>query len=156
MTVVWILTTGNSDVRLKSNEQWAFLVEKKKDLLKPCYRDFKELTRDKDNPSNPFPRPARVLGTVYDGDVVDTHWQNLDFPLMKGFCETLKSKSENKNPDRIIILLTNQEKIFLADHKNILYDRADHKSPYWKDTCTLRKHLRMQGRTKTGINTDEV
>ncbi len=139
MALVWIVTTGNSDIRLISNEQWEFLAEKKKDLLKPCYRDFKELKRDNNNPSNPFPRSARVLGAVYDGDILDTHWQNLGFPLMKGFCETLKIQKQI--PDRIILLLTNQEEIFFADHENLLYDRADHQSPYWKDTCTLKPIL---------------
>jgi len=125
MAVVWIVTTGDSDVKLVSDTGWGDLRIKKLEQLHPCENDF----APKENiHNNLLTLSARVLGIVY-GDALETHWQYLTFPLLDGFCRELDKDAQN-NPDRIIMLLTDQDAI-LTDYHN-----AD--SPYWKDTCTLQ------------------
>ena len=132
MSVVWIVTTGNSDVKLLTHKDFSFLKDTsvKEGLLGSCYTKFKPIKNDKDD----WSLPARVMGIVY-GDVISEHWHKLEFHLLDGFCAKLKE--ENVKPDRVIVLLTDQSAIF--------EDRNDRDSPYWKDTCTLepifRKYL---------------
>ncbi|MEI6428767.1 MAG: hypothetical protein WCO45_10340 [Pseudanabaena sp. ELA607] len=125
MATVWIVTTGNSDARLLTNKDFLVLKDTsaKRDLLGSCYTKFKPIKNDKDD----WSLSGRVMGIVY-GDAISEHRSKLEFPLLEGFCTKLKE--EEKEPDRIIILLTDQEAIF--------EDRNDPDSPYWKDTCTLQ------------------
>ncbi len=131
MATVWIVTTGNSDVRLDSNASKAFNTLKD-DPKKPEKREALG-TRNKSRPEEikdkrgGFSLAARVLGIVY-GDAIATNWNYFKFPLLDGFYQELEKKKIN--PDRIIILLTDQAAIF--------EDRNDPDSPYWKDTCTLQ------------------
>jgi hypothetical protein len=134
MAVIWIVTTGNSDVKLSSDHQWCRLREQKVDQLKPCYRDFKSPEQVEDQL---FLLPARVMGIVY-GDALDTHWKYLLFPLLTEFVKEIKADKKNK-PDRIIVLLTNQAKIFLENNSSDqMYDRSDPDCPFWKDTTELK------------------
>lgn len=73
------------------------------------------------------------MGIVY-GDTWESHQGCFRFPLLEEFTRHLK-KTE-KIPDRIIVLLTNQEKIFLEDSNDLQYERAED-SPYWRDTSRL-------------------
>jgi len=73
------------------------------------------------------------LGIVY-GDIFETHWDDLTFPLLDGFCEEFKDAKRGK-PDRIIVLLTDQEAIFESGDRD--WDR-----PYWQDTCALEPILK--------------
>jgi len=141
MAVVWIVTTGNSDVKLTTKENWVHLLGKKRAQLVGCYSDFWHLGEN--NNDNLLTSPARVLGIVY-GDAIATHFHVLKFPLLDGFCKKLDEK--DKKPDRIIILLTDQENIFEMD------DRSDPDSPYWKDTCTLQPILEHYFRSKYDVN----
>lgn len=133
MTLVWILTTGNSDVAMISDKNWKDLQMKKK--LPLIYNKFlrTELPKNK-NEEKLFSFPARALGNLY-GDVLDDerYFKILRFPLLEGFVDKLEH--DNKNPDRIIVLLTDQEAIF------DICDRNTIDSPYWKDTCTLKPIL---------------
>lgn len=150
MAVIWIVTIGNSDVKLTSEHQWGYLREQKREELKPCYGDFKQPTGDSDGL---FLLPARVMGIVY-GDAINTHWQYFDFPLLAEF--TRKIKSDKKHtPDRIIVLLTNQEQIFLDNNIDFQYDRSDPDCPYWKDTCRLEPILRRYFNESFGTNKAE-
>jgi hypothetical protein len=125
MSVVWIVTTGNSDVKLLTDKDFSFLKDTsvKEDLLGSCYTKFKPIKNDKDD----WSLPARVMGIVY-GDVISEHWHKLKFPLLDGFYQQLQK--DKVKPDRVIVLLTDQSAIF--EDSNV----SD--SPYWKDTCTLQ------------------
>jgi hypothetical protein len=137
MAVVWIVTTGNSDVKLSSDYQWCRLREQKREQLKPCYNDFNSPVKDA---NGLFLLPARVMGLVY-GDALDTHWRYFLFPILTEFTQKIKADKKNV-PDRIIVLLTNQEEIFPARNSvGPLYDRADSDCPLWKDTGKLEPIL---------------
>ena len=123
MSIVWIVTTGNSDVKLKDKTGWGDLRTKKQEQLHPCENEF---SPSEEINSDQFTLPPRVMGIVY-GDAIGTHGQYLKFPLLDRFYEELTT-----TPDRIIVLLTDQEDIFDAS------DRNDPDCPYWKDTCTLQ------------------
>ncbi len=99
--------------------------------LEGCYSDFLRL--GKNNNDNLLTSPARVLGIVY-GDVFETHWDNLTFFLLDGFCKEFKD-TKRSNPDRIIVLLTDQEAIFESGDRD--WDRL-----YWQDTCALEPILK--------------
>lgn len=144
MSVIWIVTTGNSDVKLSSENGYAILKDKdiKRKALGSCYTKFKPEKVRKDE----FTLPARVMGIIY-GDAIDTHGSSLKFPLLDGFCGELNKNIENK-PDRIIILLTDQSAIF--------NDRNDPDSPYWKDTCTLEPIFEDYFQGKYGIKIEPV
>jgi hypothetical protein len=137
MAVVWIITIGNSDVKLTSKNQWGDLRQKKREQLQPCYRDFQEPTEEA---GSLFSLPARVMGIVYS-DALETHWDHFCFPLLSEFVKKIKADKKNKL-DRVIVLLTNQEGIFPEDNNtNPQYDRSDPDCPFWKDTCKLEPIL---------------
>jgi hypothetical protein len=66
------------------------------------------------------------MGLIYGSQLNDEIYQDLCFPLLDAFSEQLKGKNQ---PDRIIVILTNQE---------AAYPNPEKKCPYWKDTCTLK------------------
>jgi len=136
MALVWIVTVGNSDIKLTSDHGWGYLRESKREALNPCYGDFKLPTKE---PDGLWSLPARVLGMVY-GDALETHWEYFKFPLLSAFTKEMKSDKKNKL-DRIIVLLTDQTKIFLDTNPDSMYDRSDPDCPYWKDTCELEPIL---------------
>jgi len=110
MAVVWIITTGNSDFKLEKEDGFSHLRTEKNQQLKPCQKDFPRLIKGDDNL---FYLPARAMGILY-GDTWDTHKNYFRFPLLEEFLKFLKKpENEKKYPDRIIVVLTNQGKIFL-------------------------------------------
>jgi len=131
MSVVWIVTTGNSDVKLTDDTGWGDLRIKKMEQLYPCENEFSPTPESN---SDLLTLPARVMGIVY-GDAIETYWDRLTFPLLDGFCQEFKTDKKNK-PDRIIVLLTDQEAIFDD------YSRGDAACPYWQDTYTLQPILK--------------
>lgn len=133
MALIWIVTIGNSDVKLTSDDEWGHLRESKRSALNPCYGDFSKPTEESDGLLS---LPARVLGIIY-GDALETHWKHFSFPLLSAFIKEIRSNKKNQ-PDRIIVLLTDQTKIFLDSNDESTYDRSDSDSPYWKDTCCLK------------------
>jgi len=151
MALIWIATTGNSDVKLLTDKGYSTLKgnEIKRNLLGSCYTKHKPESVKKDE----WTIPARVAGIVY-GDVIATHFHVLKFPLLDGFCQELQEQGQK--PDRIIILLSDQEAIFLPNHENILYNRSDSDSPYWKDTCTLEPIFEHYFQGKYGIKIEPV
>lgn len=133
MALVWIVTTGNSDVAMASAKDWKDLKTKKNLPLIYNKLPISELSNNKKQ-EKLFFLPARALGNLY-GDVLDDekYSKTLRFALLQGFVDKLKDK--NKKPDRIIILLTDQAAIFGVSDRNSI------DSPYWKDTCTLEPIL---------------
>ncbi|PHJ63063.1 hypothetical protein VF14_06480 [Nostoc linckia z18] len=139
---IWILTTGNSDVILKNDKTWGSLYGEVRyedefyatDFASPPPLD----PRDK---SAGYTVPARVLGLVYEKHP-DYYKRDLEFPLLDTYC---KYFGDNNQPQKIIILLTDQSKIF--DPDQILYEKC----PYWQDTCTLRPLLEWYFKDKSQL-----
>lgn len=158
MAIVWIVTIGNSDIRLDANASKAFNTLKddaskpeKRESLGRCRNWFRP-EEDKSKKGE-FSLEARVLGIVY-GDAIATHPNYFKFPLLDGFCTRLDE--EKVKPDRIIILLTDQEEIFLPNHENHLYNRNGLNSPYWKDTCTLEPIFEHYFKNKYDVSIESV
>jgi len=133
MGLVWIVTTGNSDVKLLTDKGYSALKDNeiKRKLLGSWYTKDLLAKVNKVNKDD-WTLHARFTGIIY-GDAIATHFHVLKFPLLDGFCNQLVKS--DKKPDRIIILLTDQENIFEMG------DRSDIDCPYWKDTCTLEPIL---------------
>ncbi|WP_434687044.1 hypothetical protein [Pseudanabaena minima] len=134
MAVVWIVTTGNSDVVMSSKNDWEDLRREKR--LGQVYDQFEvsPLPKNNNNEETLFALPARALGTFYEDALDDDeYWETLRFPLLKGF--VAKLNDELKQPTQIIILLTDQKNIF--DERKV-----SSSSPFWQDTCKLEPIFR--------------
>ena len=128
---IWIVTTGNSDIILKHNNSWGKLHNDAIDNNKLERWHFSSaLPID-----NGYTVPARILGTVYENQSEEDYKNDLEFPLFDTYFQYLTNK--NIKIDKIIILLTDQCQIFSDEEQ-----RLNEKSPYWKDTCTLKPLLR--------------
>jgi len=145
MALIWIMTTGNSDVKLLTEKNYGILKDDaiKRRQLGSCYSRISPVSPQNGSKDKLFTLPARVTGIVY-GDALEKRWDDLKFPLLDGFCNQLVKS--DKKPDRIIILLTDQENIFESG------DRSDPNSPYWKDTCTLQPIFEHYFRSKYDVN----
>ena len=126
---VWILTIGNSDVQLKSGY--------KKSLWNNHYVKFEKEYKHtfeptKETPKSPATVPARVMGIVYGTNLDNQIFEELQFPLLNRFTEYLQGRN---HPDKIIVILTDQENVFGKGDKN------KKECPYWQDTCTLKTIL---------------
>lgn len=134
MAVVWIVTTGNSDVVMSSKDDWEDLRREKR--LGQVYDQFKvsPLPKNNNDEETLFALPARALGTFYEDALDDDdYWETLRFPLLQGFVAKLKDKSVQLT--YIIVLLTDQKNIFDAR-------KVTSSSPFWQDTCKLEPVFR--------------
>lgn len=123
---IWIVTTGNSDIILKHDKNWSNLYGEVSSDLEASFSSVTKV-----NPldsSAGYTVPARVLGSVYSNQT--EYYCDLRFPLLDTYCQYLDEK--NIKIERIIILLTDQSKIFNQDQI------FNEKCPYWQDTCTLK------------------
>jgi hypothetical protein len=126
---IWIVTTGSSDVQLKTDEHWHDWYERTP-VKRNCYNlPFKpiQIIEDSDEPHRIAPR---VLGMVYEAQP-DEVWECLEFPLLHQFTAQLRGKTI----DKIILLLTDQTNRFNEDQQE------DRRCPYWQDTCSLKPIL---------------
>jgi hypothetical protein len=139
---IWIVTTGSSDVQLRSDESWNSWHRNTKHEYKRL--PFKP-NQIEDDSKAPFRLASRVLGLIYDGQPEEV-WKILQFPLLDEFVIYLQTVSDL--PSQIILLLTDQSQIFAQS------DREDDKnSPYWQDTCGLEVILRRYFAEKLpGVN----
>lgn len=121
---VWIVTTGNSDVQLKTVEHWN---DWDRDIKRSLYGLKFEPTRSQNDEGVPYRLPARVLGIAYDrlSEEVQPH---LTLPLLENFVEKLKETETHL--DQIVVLLTDQSEIFEEE-------RQEKRCPFWQDTCEL-------------------
>jgi hypothetical protein len=126
---IWIVTTGSSDVKLKTDENWGKLFRNVRNQLYD--RRFTPAKPPDTDDSEPFIVPARAMGIVYGSQLTPENYQDLLLPLLDTFSAKLLEKGKT-NPDRIIVILTDQDAVF--DRQ----DRRIEKSPYWQDTCTLK------------------
>ncbi len=127
---IWIVTSGSSDVKLKTDENWGNLFRNARNQLYD--RRFAPAQPPNADADEPFIVPARAMGIVYGTQLTDEYYEDLVFPLLDAFSAKLLEKGKT-TPDRIILILTNQEAAF-----NDEQDRTLDKSPYWQDTCTLK------------------
>jgi len=127
---IWIVTTGSSDVKLKTDDNWNTLWKKVRSQLYD--RPFKPTQPPNPDEDEPFIVPARVMGMVYGSQLTEESYQDLHFPLLDAFSAKLLEKGKT-NPDKIIVIMTDQEAVFNNEE-----DRRLDKSPYWQDTCTLK------------------
>jgi len=126
---IWIVTTGSSDVKLKSDDNWGTLFKKVRSQL--YERPFRPTRPPNTDDDEPFIVPARAMGMVYGTQLIDDYYEDLYFPLLDAFSAKLLEKSKT-SPDKIIVILTDQETVFDEENRKI------DKSPYWQDTCTLK------------------
>ena len=128
---IWIITTGSSDVQLKTEKNWSNLYNDRKkqvSVLKLCSQ-LRTLSA-KDSNTNFYCPPPRALGLLYRGDSLKEHCQDLEFPLLDTFCKLF---DETNAPDRAIVLLTDQSELFTEKDKKLP------KCPFWQDTCELQE-----------------
>ncbi|MBC1236375.1 hypothetical protein [Nostoc sp. 2RC] len=135
---IWILTTGNSDVILKREQNWGSLYGEVRYDLK-CDEFALPLPLNPKDKSAGYTIPARVLGLVYENQP-DYYERDLKFPLLDTYCEYLLR--EKINLEKIIILVTDQSKIF--EEGQIINEKC----PYWQDTCTLKPLLQWYFKEK--------
>jgi hypothetical protein len=120
----WILTTGNSDIQLNTNDNFDNLSLEIYDQLYNCPLSLNEL----DN-KNLWTVPARSLGLAYTPQL-DSYYDDLYFPLLDNFYQKLQDESINL--DKIYFIVTDQSNIFPPNK------RTKPDCPYWKDTVTLQ------------------
>lgn len=137
----WIITTGNSDVQLKTDDNWNTLYGEVKQQPPLLHCDFAAINPDEF--TDLYPVPARVLGLVYKDKIeIDKYFKDLSFPLLDNFFEYFH-RHKLEYPKTIIVLITDQESIFTVPEQ---YDYSD--SPYWRDTCELEsileKYIKMK------------
>lgn len=134
---IWILTIGNSDVQLNSdNNHWDKLYSG---------NPFKQIAiqqQEEDNISfdpqqNPIKNeyklvPARFLGLVYDTESINDYYQDLCFPLLDNFHKNIAQQDSQINIDKVFYLLTDQSKVFPTKQ-----DRKKENIGYWQDTIEL-------------------
>jgi hypothetical protein len=133
---VWLVTTGSSDVQLSSDENWNDWWQ---EIKRSLYRLWFEPSRASDDDEEPYRLAARVIG-IADEKLTEQVRPYLLFPLLQNFTQELKAKEIPI--DQIIVLLSDQEKIFSE------VERETKRCPYWQDTCqlypALKSYLRKQ------------
>ncbi|MDB9430687.1 hypothetical protein PN482_17760 [Microcystis aeruginosa CS-555/01A07] len=147
----WIITTGNSDIQLNTDANWTrgqkfFTTAREKEPLCHCQgtgQDFIEPKKEKN--TNFFPVAARVLGLVYQDH--EHCYSDLVFPLLDVL---IKEFQDKKSPDRVYIILTDQEELFKTS------DIKNSPCPFWQDTCTLKPLFEWYFQTKLKLKPDFI
>jgi hypothetical protein len=123
---IWIVTTGSSDVQLKTDEHWDDWYVRSPIKRKCDNLPFKptQIIEDSDEPYRIAPR---VLAKVYE-EQKDEVWNCLEFPLLHQFATQLQGKAI----DKIYLLVTDQTDKYSEER------RGDARCPYWQDTCELQ------------------
>lgn len=86
---VWLVTTGSSDVQLKTDECWN---QWHQQTRKHYYRLPFTPKQVADEAGEPYRIAPRVLGTAY-GTFPDQVWADLTFPLLDAFKSKLQSEA---------------------------------------------------------------
>ncbi len=147
----WIITTGNSDIQLNTDANWKRgkgLFEKARNNKPLCNcqgegEDFTQPKKEKN--TNFFTVAARVLGLVYQGH--KDCYSDLVFPLLDVL---IKEFQDQEFPDRVYIILTDQEKLFKTS------DIKNSPCPFWQDTCTLKPLFEWYFQTKLKLKPDFI
>lgn len=122
---IWIVTTGSSDVQLKSDESWDDWYGRSP-VKENCENLPFKPTQILEDSDEPYRIAPRVLGRVYETQS-DEVWECLEFPLLHQFAAQLKGKAI----DKIFLLVTDQTDTFNEEQE-------DRRCPYWQDTCELQ------------------
>lgn len=141
---VWIVTTGNSDVQLNTNDNWYDLYPnvRNHEPIQNC-DEFGDLG-DADEKTGLYSAPARVLGLVCSNQ--KEYYSDLCFPLLEVFCKFFKSQQNQLEfPKKIIVILTDQSQIF--SEEEIAYKDC----PFWQDTVTLKPLFQWYLQEQLGI-----
>jgi hypothetical protein len=128
---VWIITTGSSDVQLKTEANWSTLFSKVRG-------EFFKKTFPPSKNGKLWTVPARVMGTVYSQSDASAYFDDLVFPLLDNFV----GKIQSEKLSQIILILTDQENVFPISK------RCSPTAEFWKDTCTLQPILKRYLETK--------
>ncbi|MBE9055029.1 hypothetical protein [Sphaerospermopsis sp. LEGE 08334] len=147
---IWILSTGNSDVQLKTDDNWQGLFEDvmEKPPLEVCHdRNNKFINLTKDDLTRLYPVPARVLGLAYK-EKWQENFDDLDFPLLNTFLDFFEKNYLQNELNKIIVLLTDQSSIFAINGEN-----SSPECPYWQDTIELKTIFEMYFESKKIDNT---
>ncbi|MEL7034050.1 MAG: hypothetical protein AAFO04_00295 [Cyanobacteria bacterium J06592_8] len=124
---IWIVTIGNSDVQLLTEDNWLKLYDEIIDELE--YLDFVPISSDNQHQES-WVAPARVLGMIYQQHLDEYFEEDLYFPLLDNFSQYFQNNPKTI-PDEIIYLMTDQSQVF-TDYL------SSNISPVWKDTCELQ------------------
>jgi hypothetical protein len=122
----WILTTGNSDIQLKNTAHFKNAVQMDEQLFS---LDCSPQKLENSQNLEVWTVLARALGLAYDTQL-DSHYDDLHFPLLDNFYQTLQDQKININ--KVYFIVTDQSNIFSPNDLN------SDKCPYWKDTVTLQ------------------
>ena len=107
---IWIVTTGSSDVQLKTDEYWSDWYERSS-VNQNCYRlPFKPIQIE--DSDELYRVGSRVLGRVYKEQPEEV-WKYLEFPLLHQFTTQLKSYKI----DKIIFFVTDQTFFLMKKRK---------------------------------------
>ena len=111
----WILTIGNQDVQLNSDEKWTplFQINKKDNQTISIPREFNSLENKKDKKTNRYIPSARVMGQLYgDGGA---YYENIVFPLLDVFKEYFKQAENPIFLNYVYLVLSDQSSIFPSE-----------------------------------------
>jgi hypothetical protein len=122
----WVVTTGSSDVQLRSDEDW----NRWNREVKPKCGRLTFVPTQSVQEDGPYRIPPRMMGLVYE-EFSEEVWKTLVFPLLDVFRDRLK----DENLDQIVLLLTDQSAIFPEDERT--ETDALLQCPYWQDTIEL-------------------
>ncbi|AFY99376.1 hypothetical protein [Calothrix sp. PCC 6303] len=148
---IWIITTGNSDVRIKKENNWNTIFHTIRDNLE-CTDFASPIPINPNAIEEGYTLPARVLGVAYSQIIEQEpkYFDELEFPLIETFCQKLKSekKLEKKSHklEQIFVLTTDQNNLFPNK-----WDRINEKCPYWQDTIELQTLLEKYLKTQFDI-----
>ena len=108
---IWIITTGNSDVQLKTDDNWEepFYEQVRYDDNKDIKQCDKFAAIVQDEATELYPVPARVMGIAAQNQLQE-YYDDLAFPLLDTYSEYFAKYPDNK-PSIIIVILTNQRNI---------------------------------------------
>lgn len=134
---IWIITTGNSDVQLKTDDNWEepFYEQVRYDENKDIKQCDKFAAIVQDEATELYPIPARVMGIAAENQLQE-YYDDLAFPLLDTFSDYF-AKHPDYKPSLIIVILTNQRNIFIDEDDELNEKTSNKSSPFWQDTCTL-------------------
>lgn len=133
---LWIVTTGSSDVQLKTGDNFDVLYNRIDSTKYEVLKDYNFKYPVEDENTGLYPVDSRILGWVYSHYLKD-YGKDLDFPILESLMPMIREKYSKNNYNstlKILVLLTDQSKIFDESDSNEI---GLANCPYWQDTCTL-------------------
>jgi len=140
----WILTVGSSDVYLtvEGSQNWENRLSCDRNLRQnypdvQAVFDTNKILQLSETYSEEYKSAkTRLLGYLYHHVASELYEKYLYFPLLEQCCKLIL-ENETANINSVIVLLTDQSKLFPDNSE----DRSNGDSPYWQDTCELEEIL---------------